>query len=124
MWEPREVGGGVGVLGSCSAVDPRRVAGQGGAVMKPQQTPGPEVRWGWYSSQVGSLAYDNHTGICVRGWSTRVTQGLRLEVGASHRLCHFLICHKASKALTGLLAPILQGSLRQSPQRSVTMGRN
>lgn len=112
LWEPRVVQRGR-VFG-----EPLCGPKQGLARMKPQQTPWPEVRWGWHSSPG-----DHHTGLCVKGGVVHTCHP-GPTVGASHRLCHFLICHEKSKALTGLLAPILQGSLRQFPQRSVTMGHN
>lgn len=108
-------GEGGGVFGELLCSGPRwELAG-----MKPQQIPGKE-----------GLALLTHGTLCLRQSRWYVCEGvghichLGTAVGASHRLCHFLICHEESKALTGLLAPILQRSLRQFPQRSVTMGRN
>lgn len=98
------------------------VSGGGGGRRDHRQNPAPrrplpKARRGWHPHPLDLCLGQPHGGM-----SARVTQGLRLE--PVPRVCHFPICHGESKGLTGLLAPILRGSLRQFPQRSVTMGRN
>lgn len=89
--------------------------------MKPQAD-SLAVVWAWHHSPTVLLACGNHTGRCVRGVVHICHPGT--TVGASHRLCHFPICHRDSKALTGLFSAHSLGITQAISAASVTMAHN